>query len=228
LVYCHQLGLVTIHGPSIIACFAQLKSLPPAFADHIKTILFEAPPTYIYQPYPVWVEGYPDWGQIENTGQVNPVQLNETGWQWLQGASVAQGELFGGCIEVLEFLKGTVYWPAPDFWPGKILFFETSEDKPTPDQVKYMLRNYGMQGIFDKINGLLFGRPRDYSEAEKKRLVEVIVAVVATEFSRPDLPIIANMDFGHTDPQVILPLGVKAEIDCESRTFKLVESPLAQ
>jgi muramoyltetrapeptide carboxypeptidase LdcA involved in peptidoglycan recycling len=83
-----------------------------------------------------------------------------------------------------------------------------------------------MQGIFDKINGLLFGRPRDYSEAEKKRLVEVIVAVVATEFGRPDLPIIANMDFGHTDPQFILPLGVKTEVDCRNEVFRLIESSL--
>ena len=55
----------------------------------------------------------------------------------------------------------------------------------------------------------------------------MIVAVVATEFGQPDLPIIVNMDFGHTDPQFILPLGVKAEIDCCHRIFKLIESPFA-
>jgi len=224
LAYCNQLGLVTFHGPSVMAGFSQLKNLPPAFADHIRVMLFDAPQTYRYEPYPIWVEGYPDWNQPENTGKVNPSQPNEAQWQWLQGDSVTQGELFGGCIEVLEFLKGTVYWPGPDFWSGKILFFETSEDKPTPDQVKYMLRNYGIQGIFDKANGLIFGRPRDYTEEEKKRLADVIVTVVATEFGQPDLPIIANMDFGHTDPQFILPLGVKAEIDCRHRIFKLIES----
>jgi muramoyltetrapeptide carboxypeptidase LdcA involved in peptidoglycan recycling len=227
LAYCNQLGLVTFHGPSIMAGFSQLNSLPPAFAAHLSTMLFEAPPTYTYQAYPTWVEGYPDWQQIENVGQVNPYQPNETGWQWLQGDSKVQGRLFGGCIEVLEFLKGTKFWPEPNFWAEKILFFETSEEKPTPDQVKYMLRNYGMQGIFDQVNSLLFGRPRDYTEAEKGRLTEAIVAVVATEFGRPDLPIIANMDFGHTDPQFILPLGVEAEINCRGRTFRLVESPFS-
>ena len=125
-------------------------------------------------------------------------------------------------------MNGTINLPTPDFWPGKILFFETSEEKPTPDQVKYILRNYGMQGIFDKINGILFARSRDYTEEEKKRLAEVIVAVVATEFGRPDLPIIGNMDFGHTDPQFILPLGVKAEMDCRNRKFTLVESALTR
>ena len=31
------------------------------------------------------------------------------------------------------------------------------------------------------------------------------------------------MDFGHTDPQWILPLGVKAEIDCHKKEFKMIE-----
>lgn len=29
---------------------------------------------------------------------------------WLNGDCPAQGRLVGGCIEVLEFLKGTRYW----------------------------------------------------------------------------------------------------------------------
>jgi muramoyltetrapeptide carboxypeptidase LdcA involved in peptidoglycan recycling len=53
-----------------------------------------------------------------------------------------------------------------------------------------------------------------------------IVAVVSGEFHKADLPIIANMDFGHTDPQLIIPLGVKAEIDCETKRSRLVEAAL--
>ena len=145
------------------------------------------------------------------------------GWDILQGSSKIQGELFGGCIEVLEFMKGTKFWPNDDFWNGKILFLETSEDKPTPEQVKWMLRNYGMQGILNKISALLIGRPRDYSEEEKKSLNENILKIVNTEFKNSSLPIITNMDFGHTDPQWILPLGIKAEIDCHKKEFKLIE-----
>ena len=86
-----------------------------------------------------------------------------------------------------------------------------------------MLRNYGMQGIFDKISALLIGRPRDYSEEEKKSLNENILSVVNTEFKNSSLPIITNMDFGHTDPQWILPLGIKAEFDCHTKEFRLIE-----
>ncbi len=38
-----------------------------------------------------------------------------------------------------------------------------------------------------------------------------------------ELPIVSNRDFGHTDLQFILPLGVKAEIDGLAQRFKLLE-----
>jgi muramoyltetrapeptide carboxypeptidase LdcA involved in peptidoglycan recycling len=120
-------------------------------------------------------------------------------------------------------MKSTQFWPVPGFWKGRVLSLETSEDKPSVSNVRDWLRNYGMQGVFDQINALLIGRARDYSAEEKQALYKTVVDVVAGEFGRPDLPIVANMDFGHTDPQIILPLGVLAEVDCEQKTFRLLE-----
>ena len=37
-----------------------------------------------------------------------------------------------------------------------------------------------------------------------------------SEFGRPDLPIVAGLPFGHTDPQWVLPLGVRAELDVDA------------
>jgi len=222
LTYLNQLGLVTLHGPLIMAGFSQWGILGKKFQEHIKTLLFENSENYKYKPYDFYTEGYPDWSDKSNRGKVKSISKN-TGWNILQGASTIQGQLFGGCIEVLELMKSTKFWPADDFWNNKILFLETSEDKPTVNQVKLMLRNYGMQGIFDKISALLIGRPRDYSEEEKKKLNKNILDIVNVEFKNSTLPIITNMDFGHTDPQWILPLGIKAEIDCIKKEFKLME-----
>lgn len=220
--YFNQLGLVTLNGPSIMAGFSQWDSLGEKFQEHMKTILFDNPDDYIYKPYNLYAEGYLDWSDKSNVGKTKPM-TNNMGWNWLQGNSRVQGELFGGCIEVMEFMKSTKFWPNDDFWNGKILFLETSEDKPSPEQVKWMLRNYGIQGIFDKISALLIGRARDYSEDEKKELNDNILKIVRDEFGNKDIPIISNMDFGHTDPQWILPLGIKAEIDCHKKEFKLIE-----
>ena len=51
----------------------------------------------------------------------------------------------------------------------------------------------------------------------------MIRSVVVDEFGAADLEIVGNMDFGHTDPQWILPLGVTAELEPLASTFRLVE-----
>jgi muramoyltetrapeptide carboxypeptidase LdcA involved in peptidoglycan recycling len=189
-------------------------------------LLTENTTGYTYPKFEFYSDGYKDWGNQNNLGQVNTPQVSDN-WRVLQGTAKVEGELFGGCIEVLEFMKSTEFWPNSEFWNGKILFFETSEEKPTPDVVKRMLRNYGSQGIFSKVNGLLFGRARSYSEAEKKDLDSAIISVVKDEFENSELPIISNMNFGHTDPQFILPLGVKAELNPKESSLVLLESALS-
>jgi len=224
--YLNQQGLVTFNGPSVMAGFSQLKALPDQFKRFIETFLFEKNDSYVYLPYGEYHDGYLEWKEVNNVGKVKEAK-KATGWDWLQGTGTVEGELFGGCIEVLEMMKGTDFWPKKDFWSGKILFLETSEDKPTVEMVKYFLRNYGVQGVFARIKGLLFGRARDYTDEEKDQLDKMIVRVVAREFGQKDLMIVSNIDFGHTDPQIILPLGIKAELNSTEKTFKLRESPFA-
>ncbi|MFT4310231.1 MAG: hypothetical protein ACMXYC_01215 [Candidatus Woesearchaeota archaeon] len=204
-----------------MAGFCQWESLPQQFHQHITDMLVQNPQTYTYKPFTHYAHGYLNWDT--HTQQTNPMIPNN-GWHWLQGNNTVQGELFGGCIDVLEFMKSTIYWPKPTFWKGKILFFETSEDKPSPAQVKYMLRNYATQGVFNQIAGLLFGRPRNYTPQENKELDDAIIQIVQGEANNHTLPIVTNMDFGHTDPQWILPLGIKAQLDCTKKEFTLLEA----
>ncbi len=216
-------GLVTFYGPAIMSGFSQMENLPKSFKFHVRAILFEPKESYEYKPYGKYCDGYLDWSNKENLGKTKPIKTDD-GWHWLQGNIKVQGELFGGCIEVLEMMKATDFWPPRDFWKGKIFFLETSEEKPSLHFIDHTLRNYGMLGVFDQISALIFSRARDYSGQEKRGLEEKIVSVVAQEFGKPNLPIVANFDIGHTDPQLVLPLGVRAEIDCSTKRIRLVES----
>ena len=103
-----------------------------------------------------------------------------------------------------------------------ILFFETSEDTPSPKYFEYWLRNYGSQGILEKVKGIIFGKPYDnkYYEEYKK----VIRKVISDELDLKDLPIMYNMNFGHTSPMMIIPYGALAEIDCNNMKFSILES----
>lgn len=225
LTYLNQQGMVTFNGPTIMAGFAQLASLPETFAEHIRTILIQGFDTYTYEPYGVYTQRYLDWNDPANAGKIETPRNDPLGWQWVQGEGRVNGRLFGGCIEVLEFLKGTRYWPTPEFWEGCLLFFETSEEAPPVPLVRRFLRNYGTQGIFDRIRGILFGRARDYTDEQKIALVDMIRDLLTIEFHHPDLPVVANLDFGHTDPQWIMPNGVMAEIDCTAQRIRLLECP---
>jgi muramoyltetrapeptide carboxypeptidase LdcA involved in peptidoglycan recycling len=225
LSYINQMGLVTFNGPSVMAGFSQAGALPESFVKHVEAMLFSPQENYEYESYGVYCDGYLDWRNLENIGNTKELKQDD-GWRFLQGSGSVSGELYGGCIEVLESMNGTDYWAPKDFWNGKVLFFETSEEKPSLERVRRMLRNYGMQGIFDRASALLFGRARDYTDEEKIELDQMIVDVIRAEFGNSEILIVSNMDFGHTDPQFILPLGVNAEIDCSNRTFKLLESPL--
>lgn len=221
-VFCQLQGLVTLHGPSVMAGFAQMNAMPD-YAAHVRHMLFVAGESYDYRPYAQYGDGYPDWGDMGKAGQVNALRAHE-GWRLLQGEGVVEGKLFGGCIEVLDDLQGGAYWPEPDFWSGRILFLETSEEAPKVARVAEMLRAYGRQGVWDKATALLIGRAARYNDEDKAALDQAVQAVIGTEFGRPDLPVMSNMDFGHTDPQLILPLGVRARLDCAAKSFQLIES----
>jgi muramoyltetrapeptide carboxypeptidase LdcA involved in peptidoglycan recycling len=224
LSYLNKLGLVTFYGPSVMAGFAQLNSLPVEFQEHLKSFLFSNEIPYSYPSYQKWTNGYKDWNNKKVLGECTEF-MDNNGWNFLQKGKKVQGKLWGGCIEVLEFLKATDYWPDKDFWNDKILFFETSEDKPLPDNVGYMLRNYGIQGALERIKGIMFGRPKDYSEEEKQELNTLVMNIMRKEFNVTDIPVVMNVDFGHTDPKIILPLGCEVEIDPEAKRITLLENP---
>ena len=218
----HLMGMVTFHGPSVMAGIAQFASQSVTSRNHVHAMLFRRQEQYAYQPATHYSNGYRDWAD-QTQPNVLAEQHYSRGWQFLQGRGVVTGQLFGGCIEVLEFLKGTAFWPKPSFWHGKILFLETSEEKPTIQQVARWLRNYGLMGALGDISALIIGRPHGYTLSEQLALDAAVLRVVHHEFGIEQLPIITNFDVGHTDPQCILPLGVRAEIDCSAMTVRLIE-----
>ena len=148
LLACHSTGLITFHGPAVMAGFAQIGNFPAAEA-HVRSMLFEPADSLTYEPFPEWVDGYRDWNEGNASG-VGERRAHD-GWHWLQGGGTVAGRWWGGCAEVLEFLKGTRWWPSESFWDDRVLFLETSEDVPSIEQVRYWLFNDGLQGTFDRL-----------------------------------------------------------------------------
>jgi muramoyltetrapeptide carboxypeptidase LdcA involved in peptidoglycan recycling len=171
-----------------------------------------------------WTVEILDWADPAN--QERKRALNPSpGWKFLQGKGVKRGHLLGGCIEVIDWLRGTALWPDLEKWQDAILFLETSEEAPPPATVKYTLRALAAMGVLKRLSGILFGRPGGNVPIEKfEEYDQAILRVVREEEGLTNLPVISNMDFGHTDPMFVFPYGVKAEIDCEEQRFSILEN----
>ncbi|MFA1819302.1 S66 peptidase family protein [Virgibacillus oceani] len=218
-LFCHKAGLSSFYGPAIMTDFAENVEMIPYTVDMVKRTLFSNEAIGEIKPAEAWTSEFLEWAE-GNKNKQRTMQMNK-GYEILQGKGVVEGRLIGGCIEVLEFAKSTVLWPEEKYWENSILFFETSEEKPAPGMLKYWLRNYAAQGILHKANGMVFGKSQDeeYYEEYKEEILTVM-----KEYGLEDLPILYNANFGHTEPKFILPYGANAEIDCENRSFSILES----
>ncbi|EYB69020.1 MccF protein [Deinococcus phoenicis] len=204
-------GVMAYHGPSLLTDLAENGGIHPFVAQGICRALVDDPSPFDLSPAPEWTQFRQDW-EDESLQEVRRPFTPGDGWTWLQGEQAAEGHLIGGCLEVLDMLNGTPGWPAPALWDGAVLALETSNDVPPPHQVGYWLRNYAAQGILGRAAGLLLARPRDYTPEMVEALFRWVRRVLA-EAGRPDLPVVAGVDFGHTSPQLTLPLGGRARLD---------------
>lgn len=214
-----QTGLVTFNGPALLTDFAEYPQIYAYSLDYwLKTIGRAGQPAGLIQPALEWTDEFLDWAQ--KLDQQRPRQMRPSpGWTWLKPGR-GEGRLIGGCLESLQHLRGTPYWPS---WEGAIFFFEISEEKPSPATVDGILMDYDNMGVLSQLNGLLVGRPYDYTVAAAQHLREVILARTAPY----DFPIITDMDFGHTSPQFTLPLGCQALIDTTQERFELREAAVS-
>jgi muramoyltetrapeptide carboxypeptidase LdcA involved in peptidoglycan recycling len=214
-------GVVSFYGPSVLCDLAENCGIHPFVEQSVVRALFDAKP-FDFKAAENWTEEFLDWEHPENQLRARNFARSE-GWVWLQGESHVSGRLVGGCLDVLEFLKGTSWWIPNELWDGAIFFAETSEGAPAPWLVRQWLRNYGSQGILGRISGLLLARPMKYSSQMTQQLYSEVRRILA-EFGREDMPVVANMDFGHTSPQMVVPIGCRAEIYPEAKRVAVLEA----
>ncbi len=217
----HKAGLVSYYGLSLMNNWAEYVEINPYTKNAIQKTLFDPVDTLdipccdycSYEEDKIW------WGE-EHMNEATP-RFPSAGYQLLQGRGKVQGELIGGCVDVFPELLGTSLWPSLEDFQGKLLLLETSESNMSEDDLTALLRNFQAQGILHAIRGIVVGRPafRDKEESYK----EVYRQVVGFEAGLPDLPILYDVNVGHAYPIGVLPLGLTYEIDCDSRTFRLME-----
>jgi len=217
----YKAGLVSYYGMSVMNNIAEYvaineytkKSFEKTLIDPVDTLDIPCSDFCSYDTDKIW------WGE-DNVNDATP-RFPNTDYEILQGSGKVQGELLGGCIDVFPALIGTSLFPTVEQWKGKLMLIETSEGDMSPLMLSKLLRNFYVQEILDVISGIVVGKPafRDKYESYK----EVYKRVVGVEAGRPDLPILYNVNVGHAYPIGVFPLGLKYEIDCDNKTFTLLE-----
>ena len=72
---------------------------------------------------------------------------------------------------------------------------------------------------------MLIGRPGGQRDpALFPAYADTLCRTVREEYGLAGLPVVSNVDFGHTDPMMVLPLGVRVRIDSERHELSIPEA----
>lgn len=216
---CMKAGISSFYGPAILTDFAENIAMSDYTVNAVKKAWFNTEPIGEIKPSDTYTAQRLKW-IIENKNTAREFKQN-TGYEILQGAGKVQGQLIGGCLEVIAYIMGTTLFPPIEYFDNAILFLETSEVLPPVWMVEDNLRHYGTMGILGRITGIFWGKPQDGTFYEEYKTV---IKKVLAEFGREDMPVLYNGSFGHNEPKMILPHGAMAEINCENKSFSILES----
>lgn len=215
----YQAGVSSFYGPLLLTDFAENVQMDNYTVQSINQTWFQNGV----------VGNVPTSSQIRKFGlqwdeknkNINRECFDNNGYEILNGSGKATGHLIGGCMELFHSLKATDVFPNKDVFDGAILFIETAEVHAPPWLMEDYVRAFGSMGIFDRINGVIIGRPQDdvYYEEYKEVWVKML-----KEWHQEDMPVFYNASFGHNEPKCIIPYGVQAELNVDNKTFTIIDN----
>lgn len=125
--------------------------------------------------------------------------IKNEGWL-IVNEGEAQGTIIGANLCTFNLLQGTEYFPI--FFKDTILFIEDDEmsNAVTFDRD---LQSVIHQPGFENVKGIVIGRFQKTSQLTN----DLLIKIIKTKKELSSLPVIANIDFGHTSPIITYPIG---------------------
>ncbi|HEY2519138.1 MAG TPA: S66 peptidase family protein [Streptosporangiaceae bacterium] len=207
-------GLASWHGGSTMIHLGRGGGLHPVSAGSLRAALFDGGDIDL-EPAATFSEDELDWASAAALTTF-PAEHPGPGWVWHQPDRVVTAPTWGGNLEILHMNLAATRWVRPvQDYTGCILLLETSEERPSADEVFRMLRNFGERGLLAQFPALLVGLPKSAlfgdppQQAARARYRDdqrdAILRALATY--NPAATAVFNVEFGHTDPQYVLPYG---------------------
>ena len=169
------------------------------------------------RPSQTWTDEILDWFSGEDGKRPREMRPN-SGYEWLQ-AGKAKGSAWGGAIPSINHLAGTRYWVDPE---DSIFFLDIPEGHDlhsglSISDVDAALADLDNLGVFERMHGLIVGRPCSYTDEMMVELKHLLLSYV----KKKTCPILLNANVGHADPIFTWRFGATVELDSDRSLFRL-------
>jgi len=164
--------------------------------EYFKKCLFQDTAIMV-EPNSVWTDD--EWYLNQHTR----TPMANQGWLNINSGS-ADGRIVGGNLCTLNLLQGTEFMPELE---GSILFIEDDEET-NPVNFDCDLVSLIQQPGFSGVRGIIIGRFKLMSKVSNGLLIQII----KSKKELKNMPVVANVDFGHTNPIITYPIGGNVEI----------------
>ncbi|MGW2396134.1 S66 family peptidase [Kitasatospora sp. NPDC001664] len=224
LLFLRNAGMVAYHGACVMVELGRPGALHPLTAASLRAALLGSGPYELTAAaeYGDVVGRWDDPATFDGEPLMEPAD----GWSWHNADRVVEGRAWGGNVEILSWLMmADKEIGALEEHEGEVLFLETSEDMPRAQEIYYILRNMGERGLLQRFPALLWGRARAWSfeqpldtaaKAVYRREQREAVLRAMAEYA-PDTMVVFDVDLGHTDPQLVIPVGGAVRVDGPAR-----------
>ncbi len=132
---------------------------------------------------------------------------------WIINEGEASGKIVGGNLCTLQLLHGTEY--IPDI-KDSILFLEDDYEAHVAT-IDRDIQSIIHQSGFEKVRGVVIGRFQKATKMTK----ELLTKIIKTKKELNHIPIIANVDFGHSNPMITFPIGGTAKLLAKNKKATL-------
>ncbi len=199
-------GLITYAGPFFIT-FAMKKGFDYT-EDYFQKALMQNE-SYRIMPASLWSDDKWYLNQEDRHFETND-------WQIIHPGTCA-GTAIGGNLSTFRLLCGTEYLPVPD---DIVLFVEDDAytiDSDVPEFDRN-LQSLIHQPWFNQVRGMVIGRFQKESHVSDEELKYII----ETKSELKNIPVLAHVDFGHTNPLFTFPIGGRVVINADEKYIDVI------
>jgi muramoyltetrapeptide carboxypeptidase len=137
---------------------------------------------------------------------------------------IAGGELVGGNLTILTSMLGTEFEIESS---GKIIFLEDVSEHAY--QIDRMITQLLLAGKIQSASAVIFGTFKNLKVRRPfyPNRGYTILEVIQQLLKQTNVPTIVGFPFGHISSKVTLPIGIRAELNTEKKSLKLIENTVS-